>query len=90
MIEFNAGNGRRKTMHAKKRGADTLLRGAILTLLAQNGAGRVTALAKHFDMSLNAVSKHIKVLTFIGGKNRSGQVHFEALRLSPFISQCTC
>ena len=38
MMDFNAGNGRRKTMHAKKRGADTLLRGAILTLLVAAGA----------------------------------------------------
>ena len=32
----------------------------ILTLLVQEGASRVTALAAHFDMSLNSVSKHIK------------------------------
>lgn len=34
----------------------------ILTLLAQHGPMRVTDLARHFDMSLNAVSKHIKTL----------------------------
>ncbi|WP_338548412.1 ArsR/SmtB family transcription factor [Roseovarius phycicola] len=37
-------------------------RRAILTLLAQHGPLRVTDIAGHFDMSLNAVSKHIKVL----------------------------
>ena len=37
-------------------------RRAILTLLAQEGPMRVTDLATHYDMSLNSVSKHIKVL----------------------------
>ncbi|MCA8878507.1 MAG: winged helix-turn-helix transcriptional regulator [Rhodobacteraceae bacterium] len=37
-------------------------RRAILTLLAQHGDQRVTDLAQHFALSLNAVSKHIKVL----------------------------
>jgi DNA-binding transcriptional ArsR family regulator len=41
-------------------------RRAILTLLAQHGPTRVTDLAAHFDMSLNAVSKHIKVLENAG------------------------
>lgn len=34
----------------------------ILTQLAQNGPMRVTDIAGLFDMSLNSVSKHIKVL----------------------------
>ena len=38
----------------------------ILTLLAQNGPTRVTELAARFEMSLNAVSKHIKVLETAG------------------------
>ena len=41
-------------------------RRAVLTLLVQHGAMRVTDLAGHFDMSLNAVSKHIKVLEAAG------------------------
>lgn len=41
-------------------------RRALLTLLAQHGPSRVTALAQHFDMSLNSVSKHIKVLERAG------------------------
>lgn len=41
-------------------------RRAILTLLAQNGPTRVTEIAARFDMSLNAVSKHIKVLEHAG------------------------
>lgn len=38
----------------------------ILTLLAQNGPQGVTTLADHFDISLNAVSKHIKALEAAG------------------------
>lgn len=41
-------------------------RRAILTLLAQHGPTRVTDLGKQFDMSLNSVSKHIKVLERAG------------------------
>lgn len=41
-------------------------RRAILTLLAQHGPQRVTILAGAFEMSLNAVSKHIKVLESAG------------------------
>jgi DNA-binding transcriptional ArsR family regulator len=45
-----------------KAAADPTRR-AILTLLAQQGPMRVTDLARQFDaMSLNSVSKHIKVL----------------------------
>jgi DNA-binding transcriptional ArsR family regulator len=41
-------------------------RRAILTLLAQHGPTRVTELAARFEISLNAVSKHIKVLEAAG------------------------
>jgi DNA-binding transcriptional ArsR family regulator len=41
-------------------------RRAILTLLAQHGPTRVTDLAQQFDISLNSVSKHIKVLERAG------------------------
>ena len=44
-----------------KAAADPTRR-ALLTLLAQHGPMRVTDLAQHFEMSLNSVSKHIKVL----------------------------
>ncbi len=37
-------------------------RRSLLTLLCQQGPSRVTDLASCFDMSLNAISKHIKVL----------------------------
>ena len=48
-----------------KAAADPTRR-AILTLLAQHGAQRVTTIAGQFDMSLNSVSKHIKVLERAG------------------------
>jgi len=55
----------------------------ILTLLVQEGASRVTALAAHFDMSLNSVSKHIKVLEEAGLVTRKtlGREHFIAAKL---------
>lgn len=37
-------------------------RRAILSLLARHGPLKVTAIAGQFDLSLNAISKHIKVL----------------------------
>ncbi len=48
-----------------KAAADPTRR-AILTLLAQHGPTRVTDLAARFEISLNAVSKHIKVLEGAG------------------------
>jgi DNA-binding transcriptional ArsR family regulator len=41
--------------------SDTTRR-SLLTQLCQQGASRVTDLADYYDMSLNAISKHIKVL----------------------------
>ena len=41
-------------------------RRAILTHLAQEGPARVTDIAARFDISLNAVSKHIMVLEKVG------------------------
>lgn len=41
-------------------------RRAILTLLAQEGPLRITDIAARFDISLNSVSKHIKVLETAG------------------------
>lgn len=41
--------------------SDTTRR-SLLTQLCQQGTSRVTDLANHYDMSLNAISKHIKVL----------------------------
>jgi uncharacterized protein YndB with AHSA1/START domain/DNA-binding HxlR family transcriptional regulator len=70
--------------HILKAAGDTTRR-QILTLLVQEGALRVTALAAYFDMSLNAVSKHIKVLEEAGLVTRrtSGREHFIAAELEP-------
>lgn len=67
-----------------KAAGDTTRR-RILTLLVQEGAMRVTALAAHFAMSLNSVSKHIKVLEEAGLVTRRtlGREHFIAAELGP-------
>ncbi len=67
-----------------KAAGDTTRR-QILTLLVQEGALRVTSLAAHFDMSLNAVSKHIKVLEEAGLVTRRtlGREHLIAAELEP-------
>ena len=52
-------------------------RRSLLTSLVQEGPIRVTDLAKRYEMSLNAVSKHIKVLESAGLITRRtfGRVH---------------
>jgi DNA-binding transcriptional ArsR family regulator len=50
-----------------------------------DGQARVTDLAEPFDMSLNAVSKHLKVLERAGlvRRTRSGREHYIALDPEP-------
>ena len=48
------------------RAASDPTRRQLLTTLVQQGATRVTDLARHHDMSLNGISKHIKVLEAAG------------------------
>jgi DNA-binding transcriptional ArsR family regulator len=57
----------------------------ILTILVQHGPTRVTDLARHFDMSLNAVSKHIKVLERAGLVTRKTEwrEHIIAAEMGP-------
>jgi DNA-binding transcriptional ArsR family regulator len=59
-------------------------RRAILDRLAK-GPARVTEIAEPFDMSLNAVSKHLKVLEAAGLISREvvGRDHFIELRAAP-------
>ena len=52
--------------------SDTTRR-SLLTQLCQQGPTRVTDLAKVYDMSLNAISKHIKVLENAGLVIRKNQ-----------------
>ena len=63
--------------------SDTTRR-ALLTRLCQQGATRVTDLATHYDMSLNAISKHIKVLENAGLVSRTtiGRTHLIEADLS--------
>ncbi len=53
-------------------------RRSLLTQLCQQGASRVTDLANYYDMSLNAISKHIKVLEKAGLVTRKtiGRTHW--------------
>lgn len=57
--------------------SDTTRR-SLLTQLCQQGASRVTDLANRYDMSLNAISKHIKVLEKAGLVTRRtiGRTHW--------------
>ena len=57
--------------------SDTTRR-SLLTQLCQQGASRVTDLADYYDMSLNAISKHIKVLEKAGLVERKtiGRTHW--------------
>jgi uncharacterized protein YndB with AHSA1/START domain/DNA-binding transcriptional ArsR family regulator len=57
--------------------SDTTRR-SLLTQLCQQGTSRVTDLANHYDMSLNAISKHIKVLEKAGLVTRRtiGRTHW--------------
>ena len=60
-------------------------RRAILTYLAQEGPTRVTEIAARFDMSLNAVSKHIMVLERAGLVSRKTQwrEHLIEVQMAP-------
>ena len=62
--------------------SDTTRR-SLLTELCQQGASRVTDLAGHYNMSLNAISKHIKVLEKAGLVTRKtiGRTHWIEPRL---------
>ena len=57
-------------------------RRAILTTLA-HGEASVTALAEPFDITMPAVSKHLKVLERAGLIERSSRAQWRPCRLSP-------
>ena len=60
-------------------------RRSILTTLVQEGPKRVTDLATYFDMSLNSVSKHIKVLEAAGlvARKTIGRTHTISACMEP-------
>lgn len=62
-------------------------RRTILTTLVQEGPTRVTELAKQYEISLNAVSKHIKVLEAAGLVKRRthGRIHLIEANLAPIM-----
>jgi len=57
--------------------SDTTRR-SLLTLLCQQGPSRVTDLANYYDMSLNAISKHLKMLEKVGliKRRKVGRTHW--------------
>jgi DNA-binding transcriptional ArsR family regulator len=63
-------------------------RRSIVGRLAAEGELKVTDLARPFDISLNAVSKHIKVLEQAGLVRRrvSGRDHWLSLRSEPLAT----
>lgn len=62
MVEYANENNLSELLKAV---SDTTRR-SLLTQLCQQGPSRVTDLANYYDMSLNAVSKHIKILEKTG------------------------
>lgn len=71
------------TLSAILKAAADPTRRAILTLVAQHGDQRITDLAGHFDLSLNAVSKHIKVLEAAGLVTRRTEWREHRIALRP-------
>ena len=67
-----------------KAASDPTRRG-ILTLLAQHGPLRIGMIRDHFDMSLNAVSKHIKVLEGAGLVTRRTEWREHYIELQPAV-----
>ncbi|MGJ5618417.1 ArsR/SmtB family transcription factor [Sulfitobacter sp. MF3-043] len=57
----------------------------VLTILVQHGVMRVTDLAGYFDISLNSVSKHIKILEKAGlvSRKTSWREHLIEANLEP-------
>ncbi|MGA9534575.1 MAG: metalloregulator ArsR/SmtB family transcription factor [Desulfobacterales bacterium] len=74
MVEFNDD----KILTGILKAVSDTTRRSLLTQLCQQGPTRVTDLADHYDMSLNAISKHIKVLEKAGLVRRKpiGRTHW--------------
>ena len=62
MVEYD----KNKILSSLLKAVSDTTRRALLTQLCQQGPSRVTDLANFYDMSLNAISKHIKVLEKAG------------------------
>jgi DNA-binding transcriptional ArsR family regulator len=74
MVEYESDESLTKLLKA----VSDATRRSLLTQLCQQGASRVTDLANYYDMSLNAISKHIKVLEKAGLVTRKtiGRTHW--------------
>ncbi len=74
MVEYNND----KILSDLLKAVSDTTRRALLTQLCQQGPSRVTDLANYYDMSLNAISKHIKVLEKAGLVSRKtiGRTHW--------------
>ena len=74
-----------KQLSNSLKAASDPTRRSILTTLVQEGPSRVTDLATRYRMSLNAVSKHIKVLESANLVTRKtlGRVHLIEANLTP-------
>ncbi len=81
MVEYKS---EEKLSELLKAVSDTTRR-SLLTQLVQQGPTRVTDLAGYYAMSLNAISKHIKVLEKAGLVSRKtiGRVHWIEANLQP-------
>jgi predicted transcriptional regulator len=73
MVEYN-----NEILSELLKAVSDTTRRALLTQITQEGPSRVTDLAKFYDMSLNAVSKHIKVLEKAGlvVRTTTGRTHW--------------
>lgn len=82
MVEFNS----EKALSEILKAVSDTTRRALLTQLCQQGPSRVTDLANYYAMSLNAISKHIKVLEKVGLVTRTnrGRTHWIAANLERF------
>ena len=74
MVEFNDD----KILTGILKAVSDTTRRSLLTQLCQQGPTRVTDLTDHYEMSLNAISKHIKVLEKAGlvKRNPIGRTHW--------------
>ncbi len=74
MVEY----AKNKILSELLKAVSDTTRRSLLTQLCQQGASRVTDLANDYDMSLNAVSKHIKILEKAGlvTRKKIGKTHW--------------
>lgn len=77
MVEYKLAKTDDKTLSELLKAVSDTTRRSLLTQLCQQGPSRVTDLANYYEISLNAISKHIKVLEKAGLVTRKmmGRTH---------------